>query len=192
MLDGRSVALRRPADARGLGIALLTEDRQRDGLLHNLSVGDNITAGNLGMVSTLGVVREPREAKLVADLLTRLRVNASGRAARVQSLSGGNQQKLLLARVLTSPPRILLLDEPTKGVDVAVREEIYALIHEIARKGVAVIVVSSDLDEVFRVADRCITLTDGRITDAFDAAAGTMQRVLAPRGTSTSAETGSS
>jgi ABC-type sugar transport system ATPase subunit len=151
--------------ARSSGIALLTEDRKRDGLLFNLSCGSNITIGRLGAFSMCGVVSRKKERQTIREQMSALHVKAASPDAAVVHLSGGNQQKLLLGRALLCSPRILLLDEPTKGVDVATRLEIYRLIVGLAADGMGVIVVSSDPEEIIRLADRCLVMAEGRIID---------------------------
>lgn len=177
-VDGKQVAIRSPRDARDAGIALLTEDRKRDGLLFNLPVGANITIGNLETLSASGLVRGDRERTAIRDAMRQLNVKASSHQSSVAHLSGGNQQKLLFARVLMRAPRILLLDEPTKGVDAATRHEIYKLVVDLANKGIAIIIVASELEEVLGLADRCLTIADGRVVDEFRRGEGGEDRVL--------------
>lgn len=177
-VDGQPITIRSPRDARDAGIALLTEDRKRDGLLFNLPVGANITIGNLDPLSARGMVRGERERSAILEAMRQLNVKASSPQASVAHLSGGNQQKLLFARVLMRAPKVLLLDEPTKGVDAATRQEIYRLVVELANKGVALVVVSSELEEVLGLCDRCLTIADGRIVDAFRRGEGGEDRVL--------------
>lgn len=177
-VDGQLIAIRSPRDARAAGIALLTEDRKRDGLLFNLAVGANITIGNLDPLSARGMVRGDRERSAILEAMRQLNVKASSPQASVAHLSGGNQQKLLFARVLMRAPKVLLLDEPTKGVDAATRQEIYRLVVELANKGVALVVVSSELEEVLGLCDRCLTIADGRIVDEFRRGEGGEDRVL--------------
>jgi ABC-type sugar transport system ATPase subunit len=177
-IDGRPVAIQRSADARAAGVALLTEDRKRDGLLFNLPVGANITIGNLAPLSSHGMVRDGREKSAVLAAMRALNVKARSPQASVAHLSGGNQQKLLFARVLMSAPRVLLLDEPTKGVDAGTRHEIYRLIVDLADKGVALVVVASELEEVIGLADRCLVVADGRIVDEFSRGEGSEDKVL--------------
>jgi len=177
-VDGQAIAIHSPRDARDAGIALLTEDRKRDGLLFNLPVGANITIGNLDPLSARGMVRGDRERSAILEAMRQLNVKASSPQASVAHLSGGNQQKLLFARVLMRAPKVLLLDEPTKGVDAATRQEIYRLVVELANKGVALVVVSSELEEVLGLCDRCLTIADGRIVDEFRRGEGGEDRVL--------------
>jgi ribose transport system ATP-binding protein len=175
---GRSVAIKSPGDARAAGIALLTEDRKRDGLLFNLPVGANITIGNLAPLSRHGLVRGGLERSSILAAMRALNVKASSPKAAVTHLSGGNQQKLLFARVLMRAPKVLLLDEPTKGVDAATRHEIYRLVVELAEKGVALLIVASELEELIGLCDRCLVVADGRIVDEFARGEGGEDRVL--------------
>ncbi len=177
-VDGRQISIRSPRDARGAGIALLTEDRKRDGLLFNMPVGSNITIGNLDPLSARGFVNGGKESHAILQAMRQLNVKASSPSASVAHLSGGNQQKLLFARVLMRAPRVLLLDEPTKGVDAATRHEIYKLVVELANSGVALVVVASELEEVLGLCDRCLTIADGRIVDEFARGEGGEERVL--------------
>ncbi|MBB5752189.1 sugar ABC transporter ATP-binding protein [Prosthecomicrobium pneumaticum] len=177
-VEGRAVTIRRPKDARDAAIALLTEDRKRSGLLFNLPVAKNITIGNLMLFSSGGVLNPGAERAAALRTMRDLRVKAPSPNAAVAHLSGGNQQKLLLGRVLMRQPKILLLDEPTKGVDVGTRSEIYRLIVDLAETGVGLIVVSSELEEVIGLADRCLVMADGRFVDAFERGAGSEERVL--------------
>ena len=177
-VDGEGIAIRTPRDARDAGIALMTEDRKRDGLLFNLPVGANITIGNLDGLARRGVVRGERERSAVRDAMRALNVKAASPQGSVAHLSGGNQQKLLFARVLMRAPRVLLLDEPTKGVDASTRAEIYRLVTELADKGVALVVVASELEEVIGLCDRCLVVADGRIVDEFRRGEGGDDRVL--------------
>ncbi|MDQ3558709.1 MAG: sugar ABC transporter ATP-binding protein [Pseudomonadota bacterium] len=178
LVEGREVALRSPKNARDAAIALLTEDRKRSGLLFNLPVARNITIGNLNLFSASGIVRGAAERTAALRAMHELRVKAPSLGAAVAHLSGGNQQKLLLARVLMRDPKILLLDEPTKGVDVGTRHEIYRLIVDLADRGVGLIVVSSELEEVIGLCDRCLILAEGRIVDEFTRGEGSEERVL--------------
>lgn len=177
-VDGKDVRISSPRDARAAGIALLTEDRKRDGLLFNMTVADNITIGNLQGLSDFGLVSDEKERSAVQLSMEALSVKAPSRLASVAHLSGGNQQKLLFARVLMRTPRVLLLDEPTKGVDASTRAEIYRLIIELAAQGVALVVVSSELDEVIGLCDRYLTVVDGEIVGEFLRGEGDEEQVL--------------
>jgi len=169
--------IRSPREARERGIALLTEDRKADGLLFNLPLRANLSIGNLSLFCHAGLVRSADERVNVLQKMQELKIKASTEAA-VARLSGGTQQKLLFGRVLMRNPTILLLDEPTKGVDAATRHEIYRLIVDLAERDVAVILVSSELSEVLGLADRVVVMTDGRIVDEFHRDEGGEERVL--------------
>jgi ABC-type sugar transport system ATPase subunit len=175
---GSPVAIHSPADARRAGIALLTEDRKRDGLLFNLGAGANITIGNLGALSHHGLVSGERERRAIVEGMRALNVKAPSTNASVAHLSGGNQQKLLFARVLMRAPKVLLLDEPTKGVDAGTRHEIYRLVVDLAEKGVALLVVASELEEVIGLCDRCLVVADGRIVGHYAKAEISEDKVL--------------
>jgi ribose transport system ATP-binding protein/D-xylose transport system ATP-binding protein len=124
------------------------------------------------------MVSGDRERLAIRDAMRQLNVKASSPQGSVAHLSGGNQQKLLFARVLMRAPKVLLLDEPTKGVDAATRHEIYRLVVELAERGVALVVVASELEEVIGLCDRCLTIADGRIVDEFGRGEGNEERVL--------------
>jgi ribose transport system ATP-binding protein/D-xylose transport system ATP-binding protein len=178
LVGGREARIDSTRAARKAGIALLTEDRKRSGLLYNLPIRANITIGNLDLFSNLGIVGTEREDNAAVRAMRELNVKARSSSAMVSHLSGGNQQKLLFARVLMNAPKILLLDEPTKGVDVATRHEIYRLIVDLADKGVGLIVVSSELEEVIGLCDRCLVLADGRLVDEFVKAVASEELIL--------------
>jgi ABC-type sugar transport system ATPase subunit len=175
---GSAAGSHSPAAARALGIELVTEDRKHTGLLFNLPAGQNVTIGNLAAVTRGGVIEKGRETHVALERMRALNVKARSPAASVVHLSGGNQQKLLFARALLGKPRILLLDEPTKGVDAATRLEIYRLMSELADAGVALIVASSEIEEVIGLADRCLVVAGGRVVDTFMRGEGGEERVL--------------
>ena len=176
---GRALKLRGPGDARRAGIAMLTEDRKGTGLLFNFALRENVTAGNLGgLANRLGFVDRRAEQKAARSFMESLKIKAPSAGADVAHLSGGNQQKILLARVLMNRPRIMLLDEPTKGVDVETRQEIYRLILDLADQGVTLLVVSSEIAELVGLCDRCVVLADGAIVDEFSRGEGSEARVI--------------
>jgi ABC-type sugar transport system ATPase subunit len=177
-VNGRETAIASVHDARRAGIALLTEDRKRSGLLFNLPVRGNITIGNLGLFARSGFISGEKEESAALRAMRELKVKARSSSAAVAHLSGGNQQKLLFARVLMNAPKILLLDEPTKGVDVGTRHEIYRLIVDLAETGVGLIVVSSELEEVIGLADRSLVVADGRIVGELARAEANEETIL--------------
>jgi ABC-type sugar transport system ATPase subunit len=161
--DGESFTIRSARKANANGIVYLTEDRKRDGLFLNLPVATNASAAALGRIARLGWLSRRYEDATVRPVLDRLRLVAASLRMPVRALSGGNQQKVLFGRALLARPRILVCDEPTRGVDVGAREEIYALIRALAASGVAIVLVSSDLKELLGIAHRILVVRDARI-----------------------------
>jgi galactofuranose transport system ATP-binding protein len=149
-----------PAAMRA-GISMLAEDRKADGIIPNLSVRENIVLAALPRLSRFGVVSRAKQDRVVRTFVERLRIKASSPDQKVSELSGGNQQKVLLARWLCTQPKLLLLDEPTRGIDVGAKAEVRALIDELAAEGLAVLLVSSDMEELIDGADRLVVLRDG-------------------------------
>jgi ribose transport system ATP-binding protein len=178
-VDGQVRRIRSPRDAKRAGIALLSEDRAGEGMLFNLDIRRNISIGNLPLLSQLGFLRTGQERQTSAQYMRSLAVKAPTDTTRVTTLSGGNQQKIVLARVLLAQPRIVLLDEPTKGVDVATKQEIYRLVHGLAAEGIALVIVSSELPELLSLCDRSIVLADGEQVDEFSRADASEARVVA-------------
>lgn len=167
-----------PRKMRELGIVILTEDRKREGLLFNLNLVRNVIAGSTEKFTNFGLVRVRQEFREASKSMESLAVKTRSYLAEPAHLSGGNQQKVLLARALTSSPRILLLDEPTKGVDVGARQEIYQIIRRIKETGTGIIVVSSDLDELLLLSDRVVVVANGTTVDEFVKGEGDEARVL--------------
>jgi ribose transport system ATP-binding protein len=149
-----------PAAMRA-GISMLAEDRKADGIIANLSVRENIVLAALPRLSRFGLVSRAKQDRIVRTFMDRLRIKAAGPDQKVAELSGGNQQKVLLARWLCTQPKLLLLDEPTRGIDVGAKAEVQALIDELAAEGLAVLLVSSDMEELIDGADRLVVLRDG-------------------------------
>lgn len=160
---GRVAKMRSPRDSRRLGIGLLPESRKDDGLLMNRSIRENIGLSSLGKRSTLGVVRRAADLDDVGGLMRSLDVRASGHDQLVMNLSGGNQQKVLLARYLAAETKILFLDEPTRGVDVGAKSEIYALMQKLSEQGAAILMISSEVEEVVAMSDRVLVMREGRL-----------------------------
>jgi ribose transport system ATP-binding protein len=164
-LNGRPVRFRHPGQAIAAGVALVTEDRKTLGLFNEMTVRENITIASLKQYRWLGDVVGPRrESAGVAAKIHQLNIKSAGPNAPVTSLSGGNQQKCILARWLLTDPKVLLLDEPTRGIDVGAKAEIYALIRRLAAGGMAIMMTSSELPELLAVSDRILVLCEGRVT----------------------------
>lgn len=163
LLDGRPVRLRAPRDAIALGIYLVPEDRKRSGLVLDMPIVENVTLPDLPGHARAWLVRRRSEAKAAEAQRQSLRIRAPDVAVRAGALSGGNQQKVALAKWLAMRPRVLLFDEPTRGVDVGAKGEIYALMRSLSDSGVAVLMISSDMEEVIGVSDRVAVMHEGRI-----------------------------
>jgi len=169
-VDGTARSIRSPADAMAAGMAFLPESRKDDGLFLELSLAANTTFADLGTVaSRFGVLRLALERKKTTSLLTMLSVQPPVPSAKVANLSGGNQQKVVFARWLFRNPRVLILDEPTRGVDVAARAAIHRLINNLAAEGTAVLLISSEIEEVLGLAHRVLVMRRGSITREFGA-----------------------
>jgi ABC-type sugar transport system ATPase subunit len=178
LLNGRPVVFRHPADALAAGVALVTEDRKRLGLFDQLNVGQNITLGNLREALRAGLIQPRAERRVAAAMVERLHVKTPGVESRITNLSGGNQQKCIIGRSLLTRPKVLLLDDPTRGVDVGAKAELYRLIDGLCREGLAVIVTSSELPELLTLSDRIVVLCEGRLTGHFTRAEATEQRIM--------------
>jgi D-xylose transport system ATP-binding protein len=178
LFDGVPLREAGPAQRVRAGIALVTEDRRRFGLHLAESVGFNLSLSSLGEVATAGVVRARRERRRNRHWFDQLSVRAAGLDVPVGRLSGGNQQKVVLGRALMSGPKLVLLDEPTRGIDVGARLEIYALVDRLCAEGCAVILVSSELPELIGISDRILMLRDGRSGGCFAASAATPELLL--------------
>src|SRR5262249_51792367 len=163
LIDGQPVTVRHPRQAIAAGLLLAPEDRRHHGLILEDSVKHNISLPSLIRLSLMRLVARRRETELAEQMCERLRVRTPSLRQQVGLLSGGNQQKVVLGRWLARKPSVLILDEPTRGVDVGAKSEIYALMDELARNGVAILMISSDLEEVLGVSDRVLVLHEGRL-----------------------------
>jgi ribose transport system ATP-binding protein len=186
LIEGRAVHFRSPADAISAGVAMVPEDRKDLALFLEKPVRWNVSIVRLHSLARVGVVRRARERALVAAQIEQLHVRAPGLEAAVRVLSGGNQQKTVLARWLAARPKLLILDEPTHGVDVGAKAEIAALVRALAREGVAILLISSELPEVLALSDRILVMRRGRIAAALDRADAD-ERVVMLHATGTSA-----
>ena len=167
LVDGRTVALRSPRDAvrADVGMALVPEDRKTEGVLLDLSVVANLALPVLSAISTKGFISQRRERRRVGDIASSIELSSGALNKRVGELSGGNQQKVALGRWLLAGSRILLLHDPTRGVDIGTKEQLLALVRRYADDGGSVIFHSTDLDEMLLVPDRVIVLYGGKIVD---------------------------
>jgi ABC-type sugar transport system ATPase subunit len=162
-INGSQVEIKDPGDAIRRGISFVPEDRKGEGLISIQSVKQNISLTGLRLLSRLGFINGPSETNLARTSSTQFSIKTSSEEAEVSTLSGGNQQKVVLAKWLWLNPSILMLDEPTRGIDVGAKAEIHNLILELAGRGVAVLLISSELPEVLRLADRIYVMRDGTI-----------------------------
>jgi len=178
LLDGEEVRFRGPGEAIASGVALVTEDRKNLGLFDQMTVGENITIRHLDGLTRSGLIDRRAEAKAVNESIARLAIKTAGGGAAITSLSGGNQQKCILARWLLIGPKLLLLDEPTRGIDVGAKAEIYALIRRLVAEGMAVIMTSSELPELLTVADRILVLCEGRLTAELSRSEATEETIM--------------
>jgi ribose transport system ATP-binding protein len=163
LLGGKPVHIRSPAEALRAGIALVPEDRASEGLCLSLSVRDNIDIGNLGQVSDLGLINPRREQAVVRKAINLLQIALRSPLQEASALSGGNQQKVLLGRVLARNPRLLLMYDATRGVDVGTKAEIFRLMREQCQKGVAILFYSTDASELANMSDRVWVMHDGTL-----------------------------
>jgi ribose transport system ATP-binding protein len=177
-VDGRRCDAHSPAQAIAAGLALAPEDRKTDGLVLSMSVAENVSLACLDQATQLGLLQPRCEHELASHFVERLAVKTRSLNEQVRNLSGGNQQKVVLAKWLATQPKVLLLDEPTRGIDINAKQEIYSIIDELARSGLGVVMVSSELPEILAIADRILVLAEGRLTAEFAYGAATEENVL--------------
>ena len=178
LIDGKPIALRSPREAIARGIALLTEDRKKDGLLLDLSVGLNISVASLSRLSRFGVLAKKRESDAVGTVMRKLSVRPPDPQRLVRQMSGGNQQKVALAKWLMTESRVIILDQPTWGVDVGTMVEIYNFVAELADRGKAIMLISCVLPEILGLSDRVIVMRDGTTVAELDKAEATEEGIL--------------
>ncbi|MEA5258708.1 sugar ABC transporter ATP-binding protein [Arcicella aquatica] len=164
LMEGQRLHIHSPSDAVKAGLALVSEDRKKDGIVPELSVKQNICITTLPDLLSNGVLDNKKENNLADKYIQELRIKTSSSDQLIKNLSGGNQQKAILAKWLATKPKVLLLDEPTRGIDVNAKAEIYKLINQLAESGLGIIMISSELPEIFAVSDRVIVLSDGKVT----------------------------
>ena len=177
-IEGKEVSIKTPSDAIKAGISFATEDRKGTGLVLSRSIGENMSLPLLKKFSPMFFMKTSEEKNIWQKQMETLRIKAPGAKTLVSSLSGGNQQKVVLAKWLMTEPKILLLDEPTRGIDVGAKAEIYQLINNLAKQGMAIIVVSSELPEVIGISDRIVTFCEGELTGEFLQKDATQEKLL--------------
>jgi ABC-type sugar transport system ATPase subunit len=178
-LHGRPARFASPAGAIAAGVAYVTEDRKHHGMFLRMTTGENMTIASLARFTSRGLLSIGRERTAASAAMRQFDIRASGLAQLAGTLSGGNQQKALLARFLLASPALLVIDEPTRGVDVGARVEIYRMMHDLTSQGMGILMISSDLPEVLGMADRVIVMRDGRTTGELSSGEATAERVMA-------------
>jgi len=178
LLDGKPLSIKRPVDAIAAGIGFVTEDRKRQGLMLGLSLRENVTLVHLNKFALGGIINRKAESAAVQELMDELQVRARDAELEAKALSGGNQQKVVFAKWLARPPKVLLLDEPTRGVDVGGKAEIYHTINRLAAAGTAIVMVSSELPEVLGMSDRILVMREGRQAAILDAEATNQEQII--------------
>lgn len=165
LLNGKSIDINSPMDAIKNGIAYLSEDRKKEGVVLNLSVGNNMTLANLkSYAGTMGKINKKLEKDDYNTYSKKLKVKTTGYHQLIKNLSGGNQQKVILAKWIMMSPKVLIVDEPTRGIDVGAKKEIYEILNQLKKDGKAIIVISSDMEEILGISDRIIVMSEGKIT----------------------------
>jgi ribose transport system ATP-binding protein len=177
-LDGHALAIRGPEAAIRQGVFLVPEDRRVAGLVVDFSIRENVSLPALGRYARHGILSERRERQGAAAICTELRVKAPSIEVRAATLSGGNQQKVVLAKWLALGPKVLIVDEPTRGIDVGAKAEIYRLLRTLAGEGVAIVMISSDMEEILNVSDRIAVMHEGRLNGILEWADCTEERVM--------------
>jgi ribose transport system ATP-binding protein len=178
LVEGRPVKVRSPQQAIKLGIGLVTEDRKAQGLVLGMVVRENITLANLGALTRLNFIMAGRERQVARDYVASLTVKTPTIEQTVQNLSGGNQQKVVLAKWLFTESKLLIFDEPTRGIDVGAKTEIYQLMNDLAAKGVGILMISSELPEVLGMSDRIVVMHEGRIAGEVVASEATQEMLM--------------
>ena len=178
-LDGKEIFVNCPTDAIRQGVVLAPEDRKKDGLCTKLSIKENIALPNLDILcNRFGIIDRKKEEAMLENAVKRLSLKMAGGDKDAASLSGGNQQKLVVAKWLLRESRVIIFDEPTRGIDVAAKVEIYNLMNKLKQEGKGVVFVSSELPEILGIADRIVVLCEGRVTGEMPASEATQEKIL--------------
>ena len=177
-LDGKRIKINHPEEAMKAGIGYLPEDRQKQGLILDWGLGQTVTLSTLEKFTKCTIINKRKENAKAKELLEKVKTKALSVYDKASSLSGGNQQKVIVAKVLSSDLKVIILDEPTKGVDVGAKAQIYEIMSELAKSGYAVIMISSEMPEVLGMADRILVMKEGRVSRIFDDAKGVTQEMI--------------
>ena len=178
LVDGKNTNIHKPADAIKEGLAYVSEDRKRYGLVLGMDITKNTTLTALNKVMKLKVIDHALEVKIADDITKKMKLKAPNLEAKVGQLSGGNQQKVVLSKWLLNEPKILILDEPTRGIDVGAKYEIYKIINELVNQGVGIVIISSELPEVLGMSDRILVMSEGKITGEFQREEATQEKIM--------------
>ena len=180
LYKGKELKIARPKDAIDQGIALLTEDRRSSGIMGVLSIADNISISSLNKYLDYGfLINGKKVENLVQENVKKMNIKTPSSKTQIKSLSGGNQQKVLIGRWLANAPDVLILDEPTRGIDVGAKYEIYCIIAELAKAGKSIIMISSEMSELIGMSDRIMVMCDGRVTGFVDGKEATQENIMA-------------
>ena len=177
-IEGKEVTIKDPRDAINKGIAYVSEDRKRYGLIMEMDIKQNTTLASLNQITKNGVIDGSLETKRAEEMNDRVKTKAPNIETKVINLSGGNQQKVVLSKWLMTDPKILILDEPTRGIDVGAKYEIYKIINELASEGVGIILISSELPEVLGMSDRIVVMSEGKITGQLSREEATQEKIM--------------
>ena len=177
-LHGKAISIRSPSDAIANGICYLPEDRKTHGVVLILSVGDNLTLASLGRLCFRNIINRKKEKKLADEYVSKLQIRTPGLERKVMFLSGGNQQKVVIAKWLCAQSDLFIFDEPTRGIDVGAKVEVYNLINELVRQGAGIIMISSELPEILGMSDHILVMRKGRVTGEFKREEATQEKIL--------------
>ncbi len=178
-IDGQAVKIQSPRDAMAKGLTYLPEDRQRHGLLMPMSISQNATLSVLERISNHGWLREQSEREVTTEYVEKLHVVLRDVSQPVRELSGGNQQKVVISKWMLVNPKVMILDEPTRGIDIGAKSEVHRLMGELAAQGMAILMISSELPEILAMSDRVLVMREGRISGRFDRSDATQERIMA-------------
>jgi ribose transport system ATP-binding protein len=177
-IGGKNISIKNPSSAAKQGLAFITEDRKDEGLVLDFSIRENIALTNLESFAPNGVVKTKDEKQFVKMMVERLKVKTESQETQASNLSGGNQQKVVIAKWVGTSPKVLIMDEPTRGIDVGAKREIYNLMNELTERGLAIIMVSSDLPEVLGMSDRILVIHEGKISGELSREEATQEKIM--------------
>jgi rhamnose transport system ATP-binding protein len=178
LLEGKALHIKNPSDAMKHGIILLPEDRQKDGLIMSWGLGRNVTLPTMGKYAKKGFNDEKKEREVAKKLLEDVDTKAITIFDPASSLSGGNQQKVIVAKALGQKMKVVIMDEPTKGVDVGAKAEIYQIMGDLAKQGYAIVLISSEMPEILGMSDRVVAMCNGKVTGELNRDEATQERIL--------------